>query len=602
MANDARRFHIYVANRVQVIRDVSSAEDWHHVKSENNPADYASRGCTAKQLAETNWFTGPSFLWQKELRLKEPDSQYEVSTEDPEVRKVVNVSHVKRSLLVEYFGRFSSWRKLVRCVAIWLKLRDVLRRKTMQQVISVEDRRKAEEAIVRVVQQEEYKDSKIESIQRGHVLYKLDVFRDQAGLVRVGGRLRSSNEDFEVKHPAVLPKNNHISVLVVRNSHEQVHHQGRGITLNHVRSSGFWIIGARRIVSSVIHKCVMCRRLRGPVSVQKMADLPADRTVDAPPFTYVGVDLFGPFQVKERRSIIKRYGVIFTCMASRAIHLEVANDLTTDSFINALRRFIAVRGPIRQLRSDQGTNFVGAKNELKLDDAKKFLDEVGCDIFTWKFNPPGGSHMGGVWERQIRTVRSVLQALLEKNSQQLDDESLRTFMTEVMAIVNGRPLTYDLDSVDLMPLNPNMMLTGKSSVVKPPPGIFQREDMYVRRRWRRVQHLADQFWQRWRKEYLQTLQVRPKWSETKINVREGDVVIIRDDNLPRNQWLLGRVEEAKTSDDDLVRQAKVRLATKWIDRKGQRMEEPRFLERPISKLVLLVKQPQEEDSPSTANV
>ena len=191
-----------------------------HVKSEDNTADHASRGCTAKQLAETNWFTGPSFLWKKELRLEEAGSRHEVSTEDPEVRKVVNVSQAKRSPLLEYFEKFSSWRKLVRCVAIWLKLRDVLRRKTVQQHISVEDRREAEEAIVRVVQQEEYKGSKIESIQRGHVLYKLDVFRDQAGLVRVGGRVRSSNEDFEVKHPAVLPKNNHISVLVVRNFHE----------------------------------------------------------------------------------------------------------------------------------------------------------------------------------------------------------------------------------------------------------------------------------------------------------------------------------------------------------------------------------------------
>ena len=118
--------------------------------------------------------------------------------------------------------------------------------------------------------------------------------------------------------------------------------------------------------------------------------------------------------------------------------------------------------------------------------------------------------MGGVWERQIRTVRNVLQALLEKNSQQLDDESLRTLMAEVMAIANGRPLTYDLDSVDLMPLNPNMILTGKTKVILPPPGEFQHTDMYVRRRWRREQHLANEFWSRWRKEYLQGMRVRSK--------------------------------------------------------------------------------------------
>ena len=211
--------------------------------------------------------------------------------------------------------------------------------------------------------------------------------------------------------------------------------------------------------------------------------------------------------------------------------------------------------------------------------------------------------MGGVWERQVRTVRTVLAALLEKNGQQLDDESLRTLMAEVMAVVNSRPLTNDLEDSSQAPLNPNMILTGKSSVVMPPPGTFQREDIYVRRRWRRVQHLANEFWSRWQKEYLQSLQARSKWNTERVNLQVGDVVIIRDDNAPRNQWLLGRVEETIASDDDLVRQAKVGLATKWIDRKGQRMEEPRFLERPISKLVLLVEQPKEEDAPpATANV
>ena len=272
----------------------------------------------------------------------------------------------------------------------------------------------------------------------------------------------------------------------------------------------------------------------------------------------------------------------------------MANDLTTDSFINALRRFIAIRGPVRQLRSDQGTNFVGARNEFDLQQVKGYLDANNCDIFEWKFNPPGGSHFGGVWERMIRSARNVLAAMLDKNGEQLDTEGLQTLMSEVAAIINGRPLTYDLEDSSQVPLNPNMILTGKTKVVLPPPGEFQRTDMYVRHRWRRVQHLANEFWSRWRKEYLQSLQVRPKWNNEKVNIKEGDVVIIRDDNLPRNQWLLGRVEVAKTSDDDLVRQAKIRIATRWLDKQGKRMEEPRFLERPIAKLVVLLKSNHEE--------
>ena len=163
-----------------------------------------------------------------------------------------------------------------------------------------------------------------------------------------------------------------------------------------------------------------------------MSDLPEDRSETAPPFTYCAVDYFGPFIVKDGRKELKRYGVLFTCMASRAIHLETSNSLDTDSFINALRRFISRRGPIRQLRSDQGTNFVGARKELaqalsEMDQERikaKLLEEQ-CDWFSFKMNVPSASYMGGVWERQIRTVRSVLLSLLNNNGRQLD-ESLRT--------------------------------------------------------------------------------------------------------------------------------------------------------------------------------
>ena len=246
-----------------------------------------------------------------------------------------------------------------------------------------------------------------------------------------------------------------------------------------------------------------------------MSDLPEDRLETAPPFTYCAVDYFGPFIVKDGRKELKRYGVLFTCMASRAIHLETSNSLDTDSFINALRRFISRRGPIRQLRSDQGTNFVGARKELaqalsEMDQERikaKLLEEQ-CDWFSFKMNVPAASHMGGVWERQIRTVRSVLSSLLNNNGRQLDDESLRTLMCEAEAIVNSRPLTVNQisDPDSPSPLTPSQLLTMKSKVVLAPPGVFQPADVYCRKRWRRVQHLANEFWSRWRKEFLLSLQ------------------------------------------------------------------------------------------------
>lgn len=176
---------------------------------------------------------------------------------------------------------------------------------------------------------------------------------------------------------------------------------------------------------------------------------------------------------------MKRYGVLFTCMACRAVHLETACLLDTSSFINSLRRFISIRGPIRQLRCDRGTNFVGAENELRdavkeLDDQqlKRYITNEGCDFITFKMNVPSASHMGGVWERQIRSVRNVLSSLMEHCGSHLDDEMLRTFMCKAAAIVNSRPLTvaniHDPNSLE--PLTPNHLLTMKSKIILPPPG------------------------------------------------------------------------------------------------------------------------------------
>ena len=207
--------------------------------------------------------------------------------------------------------------------------------------------------------------------------------------------------------------------MLVRYYHERIRHQGRGMTLNDLRSHGYWVIGGSSSVSRCISKCVICRRLRGALQEQKMANLPEDRLEPAPPFTHCGVDYFGPWLIKEGRKELKRYGVLFTCLSSRAIHLEVSATLETDSFINALRRFINRRGPVRTIRCDQGSNLMGAKNELQkalssMDQTRvrHFLLERSCDWIEFQPNVPSASHFGGVWERQIRTARNVLSGPL----------------------------------------------------------------------------------------------------------------------------------------------------------------------------------------------
>jgi hypothetical protein len=322
-----------------------------------------------------------------------------------------------------------------------------------------------------------------------------------------------------------------------------------------------------------------------------MADLPIDRLEATPPFTYCAVDMFGPFVIKEGRKELKRYGALFTCLASRAVHIESTCSMDTDSFIQALRRFIGRRGPVRSIRSDNGTNFVGAENELQkameeLDQLtiSNFLLSLGADwVITWRRNPPAASHFDGVWERQIRSARGILSSLMRTHGHCLNDESFRTLLVEVEAIINSRPLTTDTinDVNRLIPISPTNLLIAKSNVVLPPPGIFQKPDLYCRRRWRRVQHLCNEFWSRWRKEYLQTLQVRQKWSNVTRNITCGDVCFVKDDCIHRAEWKMALVIRVNKDDQGSVRSVELRT---------QRTT----LVRPISKVALLL----EADSPT----
>ena len=321
-----------------------------------------------------------------------------------------------------------------------------------------------------------------------------------------------------------------------------------------------------------------------------MADLPEDRMESTPPFTYCGIDCFGPFYVKEARKELKKYGLLFTCMCSRAVHIEMLDDLTTDAFINALRTFIAIRGNVRQLRCDQATNFVGAKREFM--NAMKDLDheqmkEYGCEFIM---NTPSSSHMGGVWERHIKTIRSVLTAILDQSAKRLDTASLRTFLYEVMAIINGRPLTIEHlnDPTSLEPLTPNHILMMKSSIIFPPPGQFVKQDLYLRRRWRQVQFLSNEFWVRWRKEYLLNLQQRQIWQTDKRDTKVDDIVIICEDSLPQNQWKLARVTEVYPSADGKVRKVKLLVSDSTLDKQGKRTTKPVYLDRPVQKIVVLL--------------
>nr|XP_055053880.1 uncharacterized protein LOC129439016 [Misgurnus anguillicaudatus] len=602
--NTSRRFYVYVSNRVSRIRKSTHPDQWFYISTEKNPADHATRPVPAILLPHTNWLSGPSFLSHiqtEEFSEKTSFSLVNPETDDeirPEVATFITKSQTQ--LGCHRFERFSSWQILTRTMAKLIHVANSFQEPHQPgdkrwihyiEPCSVTELVKAKDLIIGSVQHEVFKEEykcieKGQPISKQSSLKKLCPIVDIQGLLRVGGRISCADVSWEEKHPLILPRTHHISTLIVRYYHEQVAHQGRHITEGAIRAAGFWIVGSKRVVSAVIHKCVVCRKLRGSLQCQKMSDLPVDRLAQEPPFTNVGLDVFGPWTIVTRRtrggsSENKRWAVIFTCMSTRAVHIELIESMTTSSFINALRRFFSVRGPARLLRSDRGTNFVGACKELNMntDDPslQNYLKEKGC---TWLFNPPHSSHMGGSWERLIGVSRRILDAMLLKTgSNQLTHEVLSTLMAEVMAIMNARPLLpVSTDPENPTVLSPTVLLTQKTSALSAPSGNFDTSSLYGKQ-WKQVQCLADTFWKRWRGEYLSSLQNRRLWTEDKPNINVGDVVLLKDSQVHRNEWPVGLIVNTFPSQDGKVRKVEVRVAKQGTVKT--------FL-RPVTEIIVLL--------------
>ncbi|XP_039870639.1 uncharacterized protein LOC120723317 [Simochromis diagramma] len=580
--NNTKRFYTYVANRVIRIRKTTHPAQWFYIATSDNPADTATRPIAASALASTNWFSGPSFLTQHDIEKSHCDSFTLIDPDtDAEIRPDIT-SFVTKASVTQLepcrFERFSHWMRLCRTIASLKRVAVSFKKtstegkgwKCFSETNTTDEVSKAAKFIIHTVQSETFKEEyrcikENLPLPKQSCLQRLNPVIDEDGLLRLGGRLAPANLTKDEKHPLIIPNAHHIAILLIRYHHEKIAHQGRHLTEGALRGAGFWIIGSKRLVSSVIYKCVLCRKLRGRLQTQKMADLPVDRLTPMPPFTSVGLDVFGPWTVTTRRTRggsadSKRWAVLFTCMSTRAVHIELIETMSTSSFINALRRFFCIRGPAQILRSDRGTNFVGACNELQIDhkdtELNSYLQEKGC---TWLFNPPHSSHMGGSWERLIGVARRILDGILLKAVHvQLTHEVLSTFMAEVMAIMNARPLvpvSTDPDKPNL--LTPAMLLTQKVNALSAPTGSFGPPDLYSKQ-WKQVQCLADSFWKQWKSEYLSTLQPRRKWTDDKTNIKVGDVVLLKDALAHRNDWSMGKVVRTFESKDNKVRKAEVK--------------------------------------------
>ena len=587
--NESRRFHTFVANRVAEIRETSKVEQWYHVPGEQNPADACSRGLTVPELiTDARWMCGPEYLKYDEDHWPCQSVPEPVSSTDPEVRVCGTTSTEKQSeAVLPDPSRFSSWLKLKRVVA-WMKrfVRNFAARarpacyEVSAGPLSATELSEAETVILRDLQRRHF-ESEVRALQSGETvksnsLQHVTPFLDSDGVLRVGGRLARAPLTFASKHPAILPADEQVCRLVIADAHRRVFHSGLERTLTELRSQ-FWLCRGRSLVKKVIYGCLVCKRRRCSPQVPMMADLPSARFNDERAFSSVGVDYFGPMLVRRARSTEKRYGVLFTCLATRAIHLELAQSLDTDGFLLALRRFLARRGRPRSLFSDNGSNFVGAERQLRESlmewEQTKIADMCSQQDIQWHFIPPGAPHMGGAWERLVGSVKRALKIVMGETV--LTDEVLHTLLTEVESMLNGRPLTYvSSDGRDLEPLTPNHLLLGCANA-NMSPGRFQSKEVNSRRRWRQTQALADQFWKRWRCEYLPSLLPRVKWLRERRNLKVGDVVLMSEESAPRGFWPLARITEVFPGSDGRVRSVEVKTGSGAVYR------------RPAAKLCLL---------------
>lgn len=445
---------------------------------------------------------------------------------------------------------------------------------------SNEEKTIAMKYLIRTAQQEHFH-NEIAAIHEKRVLpekSKLEPLRptlDSEQLLRVGGRLDRSEIDYEMKHPYIIPNDSRLAHLLMDYAHRQTMHGGVQVMMQFIRQK-YWITKLRNKLKNVVHKCVVCVRMNAKVETQLMAELPRERTQTGKAFLYTGVDYAGPFEIrtagtKDRK---KSWIAIFVCLKTRAIHIEIVLGLSTIAFIACYERFIARRGRCEKLFSDNGTTFVGTDKELKRAlqywTEKESLDHLHSKGTEWHFMAPAAPHQGGIYEAAVKSMKFHLKRIIGQKI--LPYEQFHTLLTQIEAILNSRPL-YPLndDPNDMQALTPGHFPVGEPLITPLPFVIDPKPTTVGIRLWKERQQMVQHFWERWRNEYLVTLQERKKWRREKENMKVGQLVVLKNENFPPSSWAMGRVCELLPSKDGLVRTVIVETATNKFKRPVQKL-------------------------------
>ncbi|XP_037921190.1 uncharacterized protein LOC119658004 [Hermetia illucens] len=517
------RRDIYINNRVSEILNISNPEHWYYTNTKSNPADFVSRGMFPIDLVKNKmWWYGPDFL-------KDFSNSWILHNE----KRFHNSIIVAESINKEH-------EKIVQVTNIQI----------YRGYLTVKELRLAEMKLIKYIQQQSFSKELIElekgqEVSNRSSLLSLNPFYDQNKILRVGGRLKNSLLKENNKFPIILPTKNHFVNLIILEKHKELHHGSYQLLLSELRQK-YWILNGANYIKNLISKCVECRKFKIKTYNQIMGNLPEDRVRPSRPFSVAGVDYAGPFNTKfgpsRSTTSCKSYIVLFICFSTKAIHLELVQSLSTDAFFAAFKRFIGRRGLPLKIYSDNGTNFIGARNELKAF-LKKYTEEenvlnfMNVNEIEWNLIPPRNPHFGGLWEGNIRSVKMYLKKMT--GSILLSYEEFNTIIIEIEACLNSRSITpISNDPDELMVLTPGHFLIGDSLRTINIPNVD--ENIKYSERWKLCQQQVRKFWRNWQKGYLNSLQQRIKWKKPKVNIELNNIVIIKEDHLPQQQWLLGR--------------------------------------------------------------
>lgn len=346
----------------------------------------------------------------------------------------------------------------------------------------------------------------------------LTPFKDNQNIIRVGGRLKNSHLPFDSKHPILLPKCFIVKLMIIQ-VHKDNYHAAPLTLLSIVRQK-FWPVQGKRLCTQIFRECIRCFMMKPATITQLMGNLPSSRVVPIAPFAHTGVDYAGPFQIHyaiRGKRPTKCYLAVFICFVTKACHLELVTDLTTVAFLECLRRFISRRGCPLHIYSDNATNFVGAKEELK--QLSKFLSDNNVVIsdfaankgFEWSTIPARTPHFGGLWESSVKRAKSYIKDLVQNSN--LTFEQLNTIVIDVEAIINSRPITAMSDNPnDLKALTPAHFLSSGQFASLPEEDLRNSKN-HLLTRYEQICKITQECWQRFSREYLSTLQSKAKWTK-----------------------------------------------------------------------------------------